>query len=183
MRTIYVDKDIPRIVVTQALKPIWPGVIFSRLSPTRFVEIPDPPLPAPGWVRIKNIQCGICASDLALLSASADPRIAPAALPGMQRFYLGHELVGEVSEVGAGVDSLKVGDRVIMDSEGPTCASMGIDPPCPQCARGNFMLCENGSSGSGGHSIGGGWGDCYVTHQSAVYKIPGWLSDDQAALV
>src|SRR5512142_1102173 len=100
MRTIYVDKNIPRILLTGVLKPVWPGAIFSRVAPAHFAELPDPPLPGPRWVRVKNYQCGICATDLSLLSVSADPSIAPAALPGLQRFYLGHELVGQISEAG-----------------------------------------------------------------------------------
>ena len=105
--------------MTRALKPVWPDVIFSRVSPVHFAEIPDPPLPGPRWVRVKNYQCGICASDLSLLTVDADPGIAPAALPGLQRFYLGHELVGEIGEVGPGVTRVRPGDRVIMDAETP----------------------------------------------------------------
>ncbi len=136
MRTVYFDIDIPRILLAGALKPVWPGAVFSRVAPTHFAELPDPPLPGPRWVRVKNYQCGICASDLSLLSVAADPGIAPAALPGLERFYLGHELVGEICEVGPGVRRYHVGDRVIMDAEGATCATQDIEPPCPQCARG-----------------------------------------------
>ena len=183
MRTIYVDKDIPRILVTRALKPVWPGVIFSRVSPARFAELPDPPLPGPRWVRVKNYQCGICATDLSLLTVDADPRIAPAALPGLQRFYLGHELVGEICEAGPGVTRFRLGDRVIMDAEGANCATQEIEPPCPQCARGDPTLCENASMGKGGHGVGGGWSDSYTAHESAVYPVPADLSDDQATLI
>src|SRR5512133_2458724 len=117
MRTIYVDKDIPRVLLTRALKLVWPGAIFSGVAPAHYAELPEPPLPGPRWVRVKNRQCGICATDLTLLTVDADPRIAPAALPGLQRFYLGHELVGEISEVGPGVSRVRPGDRVIMDTE------------------------------------------------------------------
>ena len=89
-------------------------------------------------MRVRNLQCGICASDLALLMAEADPTIAPAALPGNQRFYLGHEVVGEVVEVGEGVTTMRPGDRVIMDTrfQGATCLSQEIEPPCRHCAAG-----------------------------------------------
>ncbi len=182
MRTIYVDKNIPRILLTKVLKPVWPGVIFSSLSPTHFVELPDPQLPGPRWVRVKNHQCGICATDLTLLTAAADPSIAPAALPGLQRFYLGHEVVGEVVEVGKGVTHVEIGQRVIMDAQGANCFNQEIDPPCPQCSRGNIGLCENSSAG-GGSSVGGGWSDTYVTHETSIYPVAGELSDDQALMV
>ncbi len=183
MRTVYFDKDIPRILLTGALKPAWPRAIFSQVAPTHFAEFPDPPLPGPRWVRVRNYQCGICASDLSLLTVAADPSIAPAALPGLVRFYLGHELVGEICEAGPGVTRFQVGDRVIMDAEGATCASQEIEPPCPQCARGETVLCENASAGRGPHGVGGGWSDSYTTHESAVYPVPADLSDDQATLI
>ena len=183
MRTIYVDKDIPRILLTKALKPVWPGVIFSQVSPAHFKNLTDPPLPSPRWVRVKNTQCGICATDLSLLTVDADPRIAPAALPGLQRFYLGHELVGEIAEVGPGVTRVHPGERVVMDAENATCATQEIEPPCPHCARGDPMLCENASANRGGHGAGGGWSDTYTAHETSVYPVPADLSDDQATLI
>ena len=102
MRTIYFEKNIPKVLLCMALRPIWPGVVYSPLSPTRMVDLPDPALPGPRWVRVRNHMCGICASDLHLLFVETDPQVAPAALPGIERRYLGHELVGEVTEVGPG---------------------------------------------------------------------------------
>ena len=183
MRSIYVDKDIPRILATGVLKPVWPGVVFSRVAPAHFAELPEPPLPGPKWVRVRNIQCGICASDLSLLTVSADPRIAPAALPGLQRFYLGHEVVGVIAEAGPGVSRVRVGDRVIMDVDGRNCISQEIDPPCPQCRLGNLVLCENSSVGRGPEGVGGGWSDSYTAHESAVYPAPSDIDDDHATLV
>jgi threonine dehydrogenase-like Zn-dependent dehydrogenase len=185
MRAIYFDKDIPKALVVKALKPLWPGVVFSSLSPTRYVNLPEPDLPGPRWVRVENTQCGICASDLSLLFVDADPEIAPAALPGIQRLYLGHEVVGQVTEVGPGVTRVKVGDRVIMDTrfEGATCLSQEIEPVCRQCAEGNYARCENASAGVGPRGVGGGWGDGFTAHETEVYPIPADLTDDQALLV
>jgi threonine dehydrogenase-like Zn-dependent dehydrogenase len=58
----------------------------------------------------------VCATDLTLLFVRADPRISVAALPGLSRFYLGHEVVSEVVETGPGVTAMRVGERVIMDT-------------------------------------------------------------------
>ncbi len=185
MQAIYVDKHIPRLVLVKALKRLWPGVVFSPLSPARFATLPDPPLPGPRWVRVRNLMCGICASDVALLMAEADPTIAPAALPGNQRFYLGHEVVGEVVEVGPGVTRFREGDRVIMDTrfQGATCYSQEIEPPCRHCARGNLALCENASAGVGPRGAGGGWGDTFTAHESELYPVPDGLSAEQAMMV
>jgi threonine dehydrogenase-like Zn-dependent dehydrogenase len=185
MRTIYLDKDIPKALVVKILKPIWPGVVFTPLSPSRYEEMPEPELPGPRWVRVKNKQCGICASDLSLLFVDADPSIAPVALPGHQRLYLGHEVVGYVTEVGPEVTRVKVGDRVIMDTrfQGATCLSQEIHPPCPHCAQGNYTRCENASAGIGPQGVGGGWGDGFTAHETEIFPVPDDLTDDQAMMV
>ena len=100
MRTIYVDKIVPKMLMVKLLRPVWPAVVFSPLSSARLANIPEPPLPGPTGVRVRNRVCGICASDLSLFHVHADPAIGPAALPGNSRFYLGHEVVSEVVEVG-----------------------------------------------------------------------------------
>ncbi len=182
MRTIYFEKNIPKILLTKALRPIWPAVIYSRISPTRFVDIPETPLPGPGWVRMRNRLCGICASDLHLLFVEADPRISPAALPGTERIYLGHEVLSEVTEVGAGVTSLKAGDRVILDHPEASCLNQEFKPLCRHCREGNPTLCENSSLGLGPQGVGGGWGDGFTAHATMVYKVPDAL-DDEAALM
>src|SRR4030067_2521741 len=100
MRTIYVDKNIPKMLAVKALRPVWPGVAFSPLSPARMAVVSEPPLPGPNGVRVRNRVCGVCATDPSLFHVHADPAIGPAALAGNSRFYLGHEVVSEVVEGG-----------------------------------------------------------------------------------
>ena len=185
MRAIYVDRVLPKMLAVKALGRTWPGVCWSPLSPATVADLPDPPLSGPRWVKVKNHQCGICATDLSLLYVKVDPSIGPAALPGNSRFYLGHEVVSTVVEVGAGVTRFKPGDRVIMDTRfaGANCLSQEIDPLCEFCARGERGLCENASANVGPRGVGGGWGDGYAAHETEVYPIPNNFSDDQATLV
>jgi len=185
MRTIYADKVLPKMIAVKALGRIWPDVCWSPLSPATVADLPDPPLPGPRWVKVKNHQCGICATDLSLLYVKVDPSIGPAALPGNSRFYLGHEVVSTVVEVGSGVTRFKPGDRVIMDTRfaGANCLSQEIDPPCEFCARGERGLCENASANVGPRGVGGGWGDGYTAHETELYSVPDDLSDDLATLV
>lgn len=185
MRAIYIDKDIPRALAVKYLRRFWPGVVWSPVSHARVVDLPETVLPGPRWLRVRNRQCGICASDLSLLLVKADPAAAPVALPGNRRFYLGHEVVGEVVEVGSGVTSARPGQRVVMESRftGPTCFSQEIEPPCRFCAAGDTRLCENASLLRGPSGVGGGWGDGYTAHESEVRVVPEDLSDDQASLI
>ena len=185
MRAIYIDKNIPRALTVKFLRRLWPGVVWSRLSHARVVDVPEPTLPGARWLRVRNRQCGICASDLSLLLVKADPAAAPLALPGNSRFYLGHEVVGEVVEVGPEVRGIRPGQRVVMESRftGPTCFAQEIDPPCRFCAAGDTRLCENASLQRGPSGLGGGWGDGYTAHQSEVRVVPDDLDDDQATFV
>jgi len=183
MRTIYFEKNIPKIMLTAALRPIWPNVVFSGLSPTRLADVPDKPLPGPGWVRVDNRMCGICASDLHLVFVEADPRISLAALPGTDRLYLGHEILGEITEIGQDVSSLKVGDRVIMDYLEVNCVAAGIEPRCRHCQEGNYYRCEKAFEDHGPEGIGGGWGDSFTAYHSGLYRVPDELDDDTAMLI
>ncbi|MFQ5614844.1 MAG: zinc-binding dehydrogenase [Anaerolineae bacterium] len=185
MRAIYIDKVLPKMLAVKLLGSAWPGVCWTPLSPASVADLPDPPLPGPRWVRVKNRQCGICATDLSLLYVHVDPAIGPAALPGNRRFYLGHEVVSTVVEVGPEVTRFKPGDRVIMDTRfiGAHCLSQEIEPPCPFCERGEFGLCRNASANIGPRGVGGGWGDGYTAHETEIYPVPDALSDDEATLV
>lgn len=184
MRAFYVDKHIPRILLTKTLAPLWPGFVWTPLSSARVTDLPDPPLPGPDWVRVKNQCCGICASDLSLLFVRANPSVAPSALPGLSRFWLGHEVVSSVTEVGPAVTRFNVGDRVVMDSYhyGAHCQSLGIQPGCHYCAAGNHRFCVNRSE-PGRRGMGGGFGDGYVAHENDVYPCPPELTPDQAMFV
>jgi len=183
MRTIYFEKSIPKILLSKALLAIWPNVIYSPLSPTRFVDLPEEPLSGADWVRVRNRMCGICASDLHLLFLDVDPRVSPAALPGAKTIYLGHELIGEVTEIGSGVTTLKVGDRVILDSPETNCLNQEIQPLCRHCREGNHALCENSSPGGGLRGMGGGWGDSFTVHETGVYRVPDELDDETALMI
>jgi threonine dehydrogenase-like Zn-dependent dehydrogenase len=114
----------------------------------------------------------------------ADISIAPAALPGVQRFFLGHEAVGTVTETGPGVTRVKVGDRVIMENHfyGANCLNVEVEYPCEKCQIGETNLCLNKSDFKY-LGIGGGFGDEYIAHETGVISAPKELTPDQAVLV
>jgi threonine dehydrogenase-like Zn-dependent dehydrogenase len=189
MRAIYFDKNIPRVLVAKALRPVWPGVVWSPLSPTIMADLPEPPLPGPRWLRVKTIACGICATDLSLLFVKADPAITQSPLLAENaRVYLGHEAVGVVVEAGPAVTRFRLGDRVILDGSqltglSPNCLSQEIEPVCAYCAQGEHGLCVNAAAGVGPQGVGGGWSDSFTCHETEVYPCPPDLTSEQATLV
>jgi L-iditol 2-dehydrogenase len=89
----------------------------------RLEEVPDP-VAGEGEVVCRVLACGVCGSDV------SDAWVAPK-IP----VVLGHELSGEVLEVGAGVSGVTVGDRVVVHHHAP-CGE------CRRCRRGHETLCE-----------------------------------------
>ena len=137
-------------------------------------------------MRVRNRQCGICTTDLTIFFVDIDPRVAPAALPGINRVYLGHEAVGVVAEIGSEVERFKVGDRVVMEARpwgSPNCFTQELEAPCEHCSRGDTRLCLNSSLRTGPEGAGGGWADSYTAHESEVWPVPDDISDDQASLI
>jgi len=101
-----------------------PGPIASRplVRGTR-----AEPSPAAGEIRVRVLACGVCRTDLHLAEGDLVPRRA-AAIPG-------HEIVGEVDAVGAGVTEFQLGDLAGIAWLRHTCGC------CRQCRRGAENLC------------------------------------------
>ncbi len=170
-----------RVLLTRLLGLFWHGAYFSSFAPLQVQNLPRPTLPARDWIRVRNRLAGICSNDLHFIYADGDFRIAPAALPAHKYTYPGHEVVGEVIEVGEDAQRVKVGDRVTLQY-GPNCVSQNIQPLCRSCAAGQYSLCEQGSF-SGPEQIGGGWSEEMLLHESQVFRVPDELSNEQAVLI
>lgn len=103
----------------------------------RVVDIPEPPAPKAGEVKIKVTWCGICGSDLH--EYLAGPIFIPTTTHPLTGHSgtttLGHEFSGTVVEVGAGVTNVKVGDLVAPDA----CQHCG---ECLPCRMGRYNVCE-----------------------------------------
>jgi threonine dehydrogenase-like Zn-dependent dehydrogenase len=111
-----------------------------------------------------------------------DMRVYPLAIPGQGsgRYYLGHEAVSDVVEVGPAVTRVRVGDRVV--GEGSGCLAKGFDPPCRSCAEGNYCLCLNRDRPVSVAS-NGAWSEEYLIHEEALYRPPDALDDEAAVLI
>ncbi|MBN1883639.1 MAG: zinc-binding dehydrogenase [Deltaproteobacteria bacterium] len=183
MKSIYFDVNVPKILLTKSLTGIFPFIYYSPLSPVSFGDIPRRDLPGPRWVRVKSRHTGICGADISMFFVAASPSISLAALPGVPRAFMGHEVVGEIIEMGPGVSSLSVGDRIVLQRYLPCCSMKEIEPPCVHCAAGNYTLCENFSEGSLPENLGAGFTEQFIAHESQLVKVPDALTDDQAVLI
>ncbi|MET4092329.1 MULTISPECIES: zinc-dependent alcohol dehydrogenase [unclassified Bradyrhizobium] len=104
------------------------ALVWHGKEDIRCDTVTDPEIQDPRDAIIKVTSCAICGSDLHLFH-----NFIPGMLPGD---IMGHETMGEVVEVGPGVDGkLKKGDRIVV----PFTIICG---ECDQCKRGNFSVCE-----------------------------------------
>ena len=187
MEAIQYTKSIPRYLAMRHLGKRWQSLYTSPFSCTRLVDIPEPQLPTPEWVKVRTRLSGICGSDLAIITAKGSPYFSPfTSTP----FVLGHEIVGEVAETGATVEGFRVGRRVVIEPA-LSCSVRGISPPCHQCRNQRFANCENITKGdiSAGvqtgycRDTGGGWSQYVLAHQSQLHLVPDDISDEAAVLL
>src|SRR5271166_4858867 len=181
MRGAYLDTNKVRTLSTRGLGVFSRRAYYGPLAPLRLRQLGKPTLPGRRWVRVRNIVSGVSGADIALTHLRLDPRVSLAALPVGPRLYLGHEVVGEVSEVGPDAEFLRVGDRVAYQFD-HCCATRDIKPPCRHCMTGNYSLCENRYV-PGPAAIGGGWSDEMIVHERQLFLVPDSLTSEQAALL
>jgi threonine dehydrogenase-like Zn-dependent dehydrogenase len=150
------------------------------------IDLEPKPLPGPDWVRLRPRLCGVCGSDMSMLTNRSSPALMPfTSFPVVP----GHEIVADVVEVGASAAGLAQGQRVVVNPL-ISCQMRGLDP-CPSCQRGETGLCTRAAEGdlSPGMLIGfcrdlpGGWSEEMIAHRSQVFPVPDGLSDDVAVLV
>jgi threonine dehydrogenase-like Zn-dependent dehydrogenase len=104
------------------------ALVWHGKEDIRCDEVSDPEIEDPRDAIIRVTSCAICGSDLHLYH-----NFIPAMLPGD---IMGHEAMGEVVEVGSGVNgALKKGDRVVV----PFTIFCG---ECDQCRRGKYSVCQ-----------------------------------------
>lgn len=182
MKALYVTLTAPRILATRLASRLSRQTLFGPQAPLQLEDGPRPPLPGPRYVRVRNRLAGICGSDIHFVQADGDLRIAPAAVPGAKRIYLGHELAGEVVEAGEDVSTLKVGERVTLQRWPGSCLGEGKEELCAYCAVGDYSLCC-GAMQQDPLGTGGGHSEEQVVHESRLLALPEDITDDQAVLL
>ena len=99
------------------------AAVHAGVGEIRLETRPTPRI-GPGELLLRVLGCGLCGSDLAKLRAPA-PRPA----------VLGHEIVGRVTEAGAGAGDFRPGERVVVAHHVPCGA-------CHYCRRGSVSMCR-----------------------------------------
>jgi propanol-preferring alcohol dehydrogenase len=133
-------------------------------APLALERVPLPE-PGPGQVRLRVSACGVCRTDLHLL----DGELPDARWP----IVPGHQIVGRVEKVGAGVAELAVGDRVGVPWLGGTCGA------CRFCASERENLCE--AAVFTGCQRDGGFAEYAVADARFCFALPHTLDDVAAA--
>lgn len=131
------------------------------------LTIDEIPVPVAGVdeLLIQVGACGICRTDLHVVEGELPVRRSPL-IPG-------HQVVGQVTALGARVEDFNVGDRVGVAWLNRTCGE------CKYCCAGRENLCERAAFT--GWTVDGGYAEYVVAPSSFTYRIPDNFEDIQAA--
>jgi len=123
------------------------------------------PQPGPGQLQVAVSACGVCRTDLHVV----DGELSEAKLP----IIPGHEIVGRVSAIGAGVNGFEIGERVGIPWLGHTCGA------CSYCRAEAENLCDQ--PGFTGYQIDGGYAEYAVADARYCFPLPGDADDSDLA--
>ncbi|MDP2957135.1 MAG: alcohol dehydrogenase catalytic domain-containing protein [Longimicrobiales bacterium] len=197
MRAVSFNVTIPGFLLGKSLGGVAEAFVFGRASGLRLGERPEPSLPGADWVRLEVLKAGICGTDIGTLTFKASPAMEPF---GSFPAVLGHEILAQVVEVGPGVRSVEIGQRVAVDPL-LSCAVRGfpLERACRSCSEGLPGTCErmgeegvlqvNGHGLARGMTIGyhadlpGGWGEFMVAHESQLFPVDDAMDDRTAVLM
>lgn len=122
------------------------------------------PVAGPGEVVVRVGLAGLCGTDLSIWSGDR-----PVAYPRV----MGHEFLGRVEAIGAGVDRVRIGDRVVAEPN----YSCGR---CPLCREGNRNLCFQRTAI--GIDVDGGFAELARLPARCCWPVPDSLADEDVLL-
>ena len=139
-----------------------PAPVDAR--PLQLADVPAP-TPLAGELLVRVSACGICRTDLHVVEGELPARLSPV-IPG-------HQVVGRVAALGAGVEDFRVGERVGVAWLHQTCGG------CRFCRKGRENLCE--AAQFTGWTVNGGFAEYAVAPAAFTYRLPDGFGDLQAA--
>src|SRR5437899_7682102 len=146
------------------------ALVLKEYKHLVFEDVPAP-TPGPDEVLVSVKACGICGSDVHGLDGSTGRRRPPV--------IMGHEASGVVERVGAGVSTVRTGDRVTFDS-------MIYNPDSFFSRRGLTNLCDDrrvlGVS-CDDYLRDGAFAELVSVPAHIIYRMPAGMTFEQAAMV
>ncbi|WP_025659212.1 alcohol dehydrogenase AdhP [Rhizobium sp. IBUN] len=143
------------------------AVVRQFRTPLVIEDVPVPS-PHPGQILVKYEATGVCHTDLHAANGDWPVKPSPPFIPG-------HEGVGYVAAIGAGVTRVKEGDRVGVPWLHSACGY------CPQCRTGWETLCA--SQSNTGYSVNGTFAEYGLADPEFVGALPDHLEFGPAAPV
>jgi len=141
------------------------AVVHSFTEPLRFEEV-ETPVPGAGDVLVRIEASGLCHTDIHAAHGDWPVKPTPPFIPG-------HEGVGIVEQLGAGVTRVAVGDRVAVPWLGYACGS------CDHCVSGWETLCTE--QRNTGYSVDGGFAEYVKASGDFVVRVPDGVDPLDAA--
>jgi propanol-preferring alcohol dehydrogenase len=142
------------------------AAVVEHFGEPLVIQEMDIPSPGPGQILVKTEACGVCHTDLH--AATGDWPLKPK-LP----FIPGHEAIGRVAAVGAGVTIVREGDRVGVPWLYSACGH------CEYCLTAWETVCAKAEFG--GYTRNGGFAEYLIADPDYVAHIPANLGARQAA--
>jgi propanol-preferring alcohol dehydrogenase len=139
-------------------------ILEHQRMPLRLVDLALPE-PGPAQILVKVAACGVCRTDLHVVDGDLERPKLP--------LVPGHEIVGHVAGIGAGVGGFAIGDRVGIPWLGHTC---GV---CAYCREGRENLCD--APGFTGYTLDGGYAEYAVADAAYGFPLAAGLSDVEVA--
>ena len=141
------------------------AVVTNFGQPLQLQEVPRP-TPGPGQILVKTEACGVCHTDVHAAAGDWPLKPTPPFIPG-------HEAIGRVAAIGAGVTLVKEGDRVGVPWLYSACGH------CEYCLTAWETVCAQAKFG--GYTQNGGFAEYLLADPNYVAHIPAKLTAIQAA--
>lgn len=187
MKALQFSVSVPQYIALTVLGAVDKSLFYSGpLATARMVNIHEPVLPSPDWVKVKTLTCGMCGSDLNLILLKESPTASPfSSFP----CTMGHEVCGEIVDIGSNVSGFRNGDIIILKNQ-LGCSTRGISNVCNSCKLGRPSNCENFAEGKLAPGMftgicrdtGGGFAPYFVAHKDQLFRLPDGISVEEAAL-
>ena len=142
------------------------AAVVRKFGEPLVIEDRPVPEPGPGQITVRMEASGLCHTDIHAANGDWPVKPAPPFVPG-------HEGVGAVYAIGAGVTGVTEGELVAVPWLGYACGT------CKYCLTGWETLCE--SQRNSGYSVDGGYAEYFLAEAAFAAKVPAGVNPFEAA--